>query len=56
MLVLATRCERPSTYGCFLSHHLQIKVRSVTEGDAFLVLASDGVWEFMGNQEVRTRN
>lgn len=32
----------------------QIQVRSVTESDAFLVLASDGVWEFMQNQEVRS--
>ncbi|CAM9872823.1 unnamed protein product [Pylaiella littoralis] len=30
----------------------EIKVRSVTDSDAFLVLASDGVWEFMANQEV----
>ncbi|CAM9593594.1 unnamed protein product [Ectocarpus sp. 4 AP-2014] len=30
----------------------EIKVRSISEGDAFLVLASDGVWEFMENQQV----
>ncbi|CBJ31810.1 conserved unknown protein [Ectocarpus siliculosus] len=32
----------------------EIKVRSISEGDAFLVLASDGVWEFMGNQQSNT--
>eukprot|EP00903_Cladosiphon_okamuranus_P013274 g12376.t1 len=30
----------------------EIQVRNVTKGDAFLILASDGVWEFMENQEV----
>ncbi|CAN0095480.1 unnamed protein product, partial [Hapterophycus canaliculatus] len=29
-----------------------IKLRNVVEGDIFLVLASDGLWEFMENQEV----
>lgn len=33
----------------------QVKVRSVSEGDTFLVLASDGVWEFMNNTEVSVR-
>lgn len=37
----------------FLVFPCQIQVRGVTEGDAFLILASDGVWEFMENQEVR---
>lgn len=30
----------------------EVMVRRVTESDAFLVLASDGVWEFMKNKEV----
>lgn len=30
---------------------LQVNVRTVVEGDAFIVLASDGVWEFMKNDE-----
>lgn len=29
----------------------QVKVRSINTGDSFLVLASDGVWEFMDNTE-----
>ncbi|CAN0178506.1 unnamed protein product [Ectocarpus sp. 6 AP-2014] len=30
----------------------EVKVRRVRTGDSFLVLASDGVWEFMDNVEV----
>ncbi|CAN0430478.1 unnamed protein product, partial [Discosporangium mesarthrocarpum] len=29
----------------------EVTVRDLQPGDSFLVIASDGVWEFMGNQE-----
>lgn len=29
----------------------QVKARTISAGDCFLVLASDGVWEFMDNKE-----
>lgn len=29
----------------------QVTARTLTGGDIFIVLASDGVWEFMKNQE-----
>lgn len=29
----------------------QVKTRNISGGDSFLVLASDGVWEFMDNKE-----
>ncbi len=31
----------------------EIMEREVTDADAFVILASDGVWEFISNQEVR---
>ena len=30
----------------------EVKVVELTPNDAFIVLASDGVWEFISNQEV----
>lgn len=32
----------------------QVTVRHLTAADIFLVLASDGVWEFMNNEEAGT--
>ena len=36
----------------FVFCFFQVTVRKVMERDAFIVLASDGVWEFMKNREV----
>lgn len=36
-----------------VSHEAEVKKYSMTDKDKFVVVASDGVWEFMDNEMVR---
>ena len=32
--------------------HTQVRVHHITEKDKFMVICSDGVWEFLSNEDV----
>lgn len=42
----------PGNYNYYFNHFLEILELDLCKDDKFIVLASDGVWEFISNEEV----
>jgi serine/threonine protein phosphatase PrpC len=40
----------------YVSYSLEFYEHELVEEDKFMILASDGVWEFISNEDVKTLN